>query len=142
MPSSRSKLSEKEHLAKIMHDIFNMDAPLEEKICPKKKRKPHKRILCKVKWQDTETMLVYRDGTFRFRDSDHIRRYMIAHSPIGPIFYYRNEDEDNWTTDWDGKDPDEIKLAETICRALADLEMENILKGKDDKPTKADNSPT
>ena len=138
-----SSLFDDEPLIKALYDLQDhLDAPLEKAIMEKKVRKPHKRILCKVRWQDTETMIVYRDSTFRFKDSEHVRQYMIAHSQVGPIFFYKNFEEDNWTTDWDGTDPDEKMLAETICRAQTDLEMDNILKGKDDKPTKADNSST
>jgi len=99
----------------------------------KKKKRVRKRILCRIKsFQGYDDLIIYRDGTFRSVDEsvDECDEWKLAHSDLGPIFLYKTEGCTYWETDWNSDDKDEVRLANTIAQALADLEMDKILRGE------------
>lgn len=117
---------------------------------PKPKKKTPwwkgKQELCKFKGDEDgygRIHIIYKDNTWRYKDDDGnydgIREWQIAYSNLGPMFLSRNFDVDDnsfddWDTAWNSGDKDEIKLAETIVRALGNEAVEDMLKGKfDDK---------
>lgn len=109
-------------------------------ILNKKKKKankpkaPRRRILCRVKMHDqNDTLIVYRDGSCRWTGTDATAGFYwkLGHSDLGPMFLYMDDSNDGWTTDWGSNNDTEVYLATTIARALADLEMDNILKSDD-----------
>ena len=110
-----------------------------------KPKVPRKRLLCKVKVQeedyegsDTETLFVYRDGTARWdncyaEDINSYFKWKLAHSEFGPMLLKNDTDYDGdeyWECTWMSNDKREIAMAEGIAKALADLEMEKLLKGE------------
>lgn len=106
----------------------------------KKASKPklrRRRVLCKVR-MDFQTLIIYRDGRCRWGwEPDGGFHWKLAHSELGPIFLYNESDinaeniseDEGWKTDWQSNNEDEVRLAETIAKALADLEVEKMLKG-------------
>ena len=102
-------------------------------------KRPRKRILCKHYCTESgEHMIIYRDGTWRWEweSADDLNVWKLAHSDLGPMFIYGDSEPNDpnmmWSTDWNSQDENEVKLANTIANALLDLEMEQILKQKDD----------
>lgn len=98
-----------------------------------------RRILCKVA-DHHSTIVIYTNGEWRYLKDKVVKqkylgRWKIVVEDDVAKFYYTGyagmEDGslETWSTDYDPDDPIEVKLAETIVNAQADLEMEKILKG-------------
>lgn len=94
-----------------------------------------KRILCRIKPKDDSygTHVIYRDGTFRMLDWDKGEYgtwdIAISNNNNIPLFLYRCPwDEGDKYFECEGTDESFIAVA--IIKAQADLEMENLLKGK------------
>ncbi len=120
-----------------------------ETVQEKPKRRKRAKLLCKVVCS-METWTFYRDKTFRTDALDGCDvvqegRWDLAFSDNhGPIFLYSEtlDTDEHFVTNWNSADPEEKKLAETIANALADIEMENVLKGKyDEAGTKTNDRP-
>lgn len=100
-----------------------------------------RRVLCKVP-DHHDTLVIYRDGTWRYnvdrlKDKHSLSQWKLGFTEDGrPKFLYKGSSalEDNpnmdWDTDWEPEDSVEIKLGEAIANALADVEVEKMLKGK------------
>lgn len=104
-----------------------------------KPRTPRRKILCKVYDADNncDYMIIYTNGTWRWQShqfKDAWSYWKLAHSDFGPMFLYTDDEANTcWRTDWQSEDAFEIKLANTIAQALADIEVEKMLKGEDGK---------
>lgn len=104
-----------------------------------------KPVLCRVKftgdeWLRTYSLIVYKDGTARnsgdsAKSKASFFEWKIATSDLGPIFLRKGFYDDNWVTHWQSNDEDEVKIAETVVKALLDLEMDNLLTGRDPEST-------
>ncbi len=101
-------------------------------------RTTKKPVLCRVKfrgdgqWLRAYTLIVYKDGTARnsedsARDKANFFEWKIATSDLGPIFLRKGYYDGVWSTNWQSNDEDEVKIANTIVKALLDLEMDNLL---------------
>lgn len=112
-----------------------------------KTKKPRRQVLCRVKMnRDEDSLIVYRDGYCRWSSSkagnkESYFEWKLAHSDMGPMFIYKDynyahyEEECYWETDWNSGDKYEIHLAQSIAKALVDLEMDNVLKGDKESDT-------
>ena len=94
-----------------------------------------RKVLCRV--EDLhEELIIYTDGKCRYasynaKDEESYFKWRLEHSDNGPMFYYQGHDViDKFDTDWAEDNEVEIILAEKVAKALADLEMDKLLKGK------------
>jgi hypothetical protein len=103
----------------------------------KKTKSPRKKILCKVD-MDGDLMIVYEDQTWRWRSENWSNvkgqqwRLCFFEETQHHMFFYRDNEMDEWRTEYHSLHHEEIMLGETIARAVADREMHKILKGKSD----------
>lgn len=98
-----------------------------------------RKILCRVK-DHHDTLIIYRNGTWRYKadkasDTNSYGRWRLIYEDDVPKFYYCSRlhyvtSEPNLQTDWGPDDPIEINIAETIAKALLDIEIEKMLRGE------------
>jgi len=66
---------------------------------------------------------------------------VVYNDTIGNMFFYKNDYESDWSL-WDGEVTDENKrFAAAIVDALASIEIDKMLRGKNVKSTKTTNNP-
>jgi hypothetical protein len=94
-----------------------------------KQKQKRKKILCKYNEKFGARFTFYRDGTYKtqYFSPGTYEEWILGHCEFGPMFIFK-AGNGRWQTRWKSDDIFELKLAETIAKALADLEMEKILK--------------
>lgn len=95
---------------------------------------PRRRILCKVN-SGGDTMIFYRDGTWRWKsipteDEYDINLWKIAYSDIGNMILFSNGYDCPFEVNWQQDNEEDVKIGKIVGEAIASLALEEMLKGK------------